>query len=161
MIISLIAAVSENWVIGKDGIIPWKIPGEQTRFKELTLGKTIIMGRNTYEEIGRPLPGRKTIIISTTKDISYENCRTVKSLEEAFKLVSDEEEVFIAGGAQLYSETINCADKIYLTIIHKHIDGNIFFPTVNESDFEKTYVQKVDGIIPYTYYTFKRKKFIK
>jgi dihydrofolate reductase/dihydrofolate reductase (trimethoprim resistance protein) len=100
--ISIIVAISKNYIIGNNGIIPWKVKGEQLRFRELTLGKTIIMGRKSYEEIGRPLPDRKTIVISGTKKYTAENCISVSSLKEAFELVNDEEEIFIAGGGRVY-----------------------------------------------------------
>jgi dihydrofolate reductase (trimethoprim resistance protein) len=157
MIISLIAAVSENNVIGIDGVIPWEIIGEQSRFKELTIGNTIIMGRKTYESIGKPLPKRKTIIISRTKNILSENCVTVNSLAEAFNLVKDEEEVFVSGGGEIYKEALIFADKIYLTVIHKKYKGNIYFPNFNKDNFKLTYKKRIEGNIPYTYYTYERK----
>lgn len=156
--ISLIVAVAKNNVIGNNGIIPWKIKGEQKRFKELTTGKTIIMGRKSFEEIGKPLPNRKTILISNTQHIESENCTTVKSLPEAFDLTMDEDEVFIAGGGQVYKEAFPYADRIYITIIDKIIDGNVFFPEICEDDFVKVYEERIDGEIPYTYYTYERVK---
>lgn len=96
--ISLIAAVSKNNVIGNKGLIPWHIKGEQKRFKELTTGRTIIMGRKSYEEIGNPLPDRKTVLLSSTKIIKAQNCITAASLQEALKAAEGEEEIFIAGG---------------------------------------------------------------
>src|SRR5574344_520858 len=108
--ISLIVAVSKNNVIGNNGVIPWKIKGEQKRFKELTTGKTIIMGRKSFEEIGKPLPNRKTILISNTQHIELENCVTVNSLLEAFALSKNESEVFVAGGGQVYKEAFPYAD---------------------------------------------------
>lgn len=154
--ISLIVAVSKNNVIGNNGVIPWKIKGEQRRFKELTTGKTIIMGRKSFKEIGRPLPNRKTIIISNTENIVADNCMTVKSLLEAFDLVKGEEEVFIAGGGQVYKEALPYSDKIYITVIDKIIDGNVYFPQIDKEDFVKTYEQRIEGEIPYTYYTYER-----
>jgi len=154
--ISLIVAVSKNNIIGNNGVIPWKIKGEQKRFKELTLGKTIIMGRKSFQEIGRPLPNRKTIIISTTKNIVADNCITVKSLIEAFELVKGEEEVFVVGGGQVYKEAMCYSDKIYITVIDKIVDGNVYFPEINKDDFVKTYEERIQGEIPYTYYTYER-----
>lgn len=156
--ISLIVAISKNNVIGNNGIIPWKIKGEQKRFKELTTGKTIIIGRKSFEEIGRPLPNRKTIIISNTKDIVANNCTTVKSLSEAFDLVKDEEEVFVAGGGQVYKEALPYLDKIYITVIDKIIDGNVCFPEINKHDFIRIYEKRIEGEIPYTYYTYEKKR---
>lgn len=156
--ISLIVAVAKNNVIGNNGIIPWKIKGEQKRFKELTIGKTIIMGRKSFEEIGRPLPNRKTILISNTQHIESENCITVKSLFEALDLAQDEDEVFVAGGGQVYKEAFPYADRIYITVIDKIIEGNVYFPEISDNDFVKKYEERIDGEIPYTYYTYERKK---
>ncbi|PAB56221.1 dihydrofolate reductase [Anaeromicrobium sediminis] len=155
--ITLIAAMAENHVIGKEGIMPWTIPSELKRFKELTLNNTIIMGRKTYESIGKPLPNRKTIVISKTKDVSCENCTTVESLEEALNMVKDEEEVFIAGGGEIYKQSLPYADKIHLTIIHKNFEGDTYFPKFNNQDFCTTYKKRIEEKIPYTYYTFERK----
>ncbi|MCB2362105.1 dihydrofolate reductase [Clostridium estertheticum] len=154
--ISLIVAVSKNNIIGNNGVIPWKIKGEQRRFKELTTGKTIIMGRKSFQEIGRPLPNRKTIVISNTLNVVADNCITVKSLIEAFDLVKGEEEAFIVGGGQVYKDSLSYTDKIYITVIDKIIEGNVYFPEIHKADFVKTYEKKIEGKIPYTYYTYER-----
>ena len=120
-IISAIVAVAKNNVIGKNGIIPWKIKGEQKRFKDLTLGKSIIMERKSFDEIGKPLPWRTTVVISRTKDYTSENCITLKSLKEAFDVLKDEEEIVIAGGGRVYEEAFPYCDKIYFTVIDKEI----------------------------------------
>jgi dihydrofolate reductase/dihydrofolate reductase (trimethoprim resistance protein) len=157
--ISLIVAAAKNNVIGNNGIIPWKIKGEQKRFKELTTGKTIIIGRKSFEEIGKPLPNRKTILISNTRHIELENCVTAKSILEAFALAKNEdEEVFVVGGGQVYKEAFPYADRIYITVIDKIIDGNVYFPEICEDDFAKTYEERIDGEIPYTYFTYERRK---
>jgi dihydrofolate reductase (trimethoprim resistance protein) len=154
--ISSIAAISKNNVLGNQGVIPWKIKGEQKRFKELTTGKTIIMGRKSFEEIGNPLPNRKTILISNTLKMKEENCITVGSLREALELVKHEEEVFIAGGGLVYQEAMQYIDKIYLTVIDIEIDGDTFFPIIDPNKFRITYSEKIDGDIPYTYYTYEK-----
>ncbi|MEK4512010.1 dihydrofolate reductase [Paenibacillus anaericanus] len=160
MIISLIAAISKNKVIGMDEVIPWSIPGEQIRFKDLTLGKSIIMGRKTYESIGKPLPNRRTIIVSRNPELLVDNCLTVRSLDEAFRLLKEEEEIFIAGGGEIYKEALPQANKIYLTVIDKEIEGNIYFPEFNKEDYITTYEKRNDGEMPYTYYTYERKESI-
>lgn len=158
MLVSLIAAVDKNNIIGHDKDIPWSIPGEQKRFKDLTLGRTIIMGRKTYESIGKPLPGRTTIIVSRNQQIQSELCTTVTSLEEALQIARNEEEVFVAGGGQLYAEALPYADKIYLTIIDHEFEGNIYFPELDWKQYNVTYEQRVEGsAFPYTYYTLERK----
>lgn len=156
--ISIIVAVTKNNVIGNNGIMPWKIKGEQRRFKELTTGHTIIVGRKTFQAEGKPLPNRKTIIISKTKNIECENCVTVKSLKEALELAKDEKEIFIAGGGEIYRQVLPMTDRIYLTIIDKVIEGDVYFPEINEDKFVKTYEERIEGEIPYTYYTYERRK---
>lgn len=153
----LIAAYTKNRVIGNKGIIPWKIKGEQQRFRKLTTGHTIIMGRRSFEEIGKPLPNRKTILISNTIQYNDENCITVPSLQEALKAAVNEEEVYISGGAMVYQEALPLVDKMYITVIDKEIEGDTFFPSFHEEDFRITYEEHVDGEIPYTYYTYERK----
>jgi len=158
MIVSLIAAVDRNYVIGRDLDIPWRIPGEQKRFKELTLGRTVIMGRKTYDSISKPLPGRKTIVVSRTHRIQSELCTTVASLQEAFEAARNEREVFVAGGGQLYAESMPYADKLYLTVIEHSFEGDIYFPAFDLEQFDVTFQQRVDGsVYPYTYYTLERK----
>lgn len=154
---ALIVAHSLNNVIGCNGIIPWKIKGEQLRFKHLTQGKTIIMGRRTFEEIGKPLPNRKTILISSTLSYSEQNCVTVADMNYALELCKDEE-VYVSGGASLYQEAIDFVDKMYITVIQKEYEGDTFFPEVDWTLFDKTYEKYVDGEIPYIEYTYERKK---
>jgi dihydrofolate reductase/dihydrofolate reductase (trimethoprim resistance protein) len=158
MIISLIAAMSQNRVIGMDEAIPWHIPGEQKRFRDLTIGKYVVMGRKTYESIGKPLPQRKTVIVSRSLDAADDRCTTVKSLDEAYELLKDEEEVFIGGGGEIYRLALPRADKIYLTIIDAEIEGNIHFPEFDRDDYVITFQERVQAEIPYTYYTFERKR---
>lgn len=157
MKISLIVAMSQNRVIGRGLDIPWKIKGEQKRFKDLTIGQTVIMGRKTYDSIGKPLPKRKTIVVTRNESFSEEGCIKVSSLDEAFELSKEENEVFVAGGGQIYLESLNRADRVYLTVIEKEIEGDILFPEIPSSDFEKVYEERREGEIPYTYYTLERK----
>lgn len=155
--IALIAAVSKNNVIGNKGMIPWKIKGEQRRFKELTTGKIVIMGKRSFEEIGKPLPNRKTILVSSTLNYKDENCQTVGSLKEALELAGNED-VFIAGGEMLYREAISIVDKMYLTQVDLVVEGDTFFPEFKETDFERIVEGSFDAEIPYTYLTYVRKK---
>ena len=137
-IISLIAAMAKNRIIGKDNQMPWHLPADLGHFKAITLGKPIIMGRKTYESIGRPLPGRLNIVISTNKDYVLQGCETVTSLEDALTLVNDVEEVMIIGGGFLYTQTLPQATKLYLTFIDLDIDGDTQFP-----DFEALNIKEV------------------
>jgi dihydrofolate reductase len=155
--IALIAAMSKNNVIGNEGVIPWKIKGEQKRFKELTTGKTVIMGKRSFEEIGKPLPNRKTILISTTMSYEDENCTTAGSLAEAIKLAGNSD-VFVAGGEMLYKEALPLVEYMYLTVIDMEIEGDTFFPSFQEEDFRITSEELFEGEFPYRYLTYERKR---
>ena len=154
--IALIVAFANNQVIGNKGCIPWKIKGEQKRFKELTTGNVVIMGRRSYEEIGRPLPNRTTIVVSGTKNFDAENCYTAKSLEEAIKLAGDKN-IYISGGARLYEEALPLVEKMYITEIDCDIEGDTYFPEFDKDMFKKEINERFDGEIPYTYVTYTRK----
>lgn len=154
--IALIVALAKNHVIGNNGYIPWKIKGEQKRFKDLTIGNVVIMGRRSFEEIGRPLPNRTTIVVSSTKEYTGENCFTVRSLQEAIELAGNKD-VFISGGARLYEEALPIVEKMYITEIDKNVDGDTYFPQFAEEDFIKELNERVEGEIPYTYVTYTRK----
>lgn len=158
--ISIIVAYTRNRVIGNKGQIPWRIKGEQKRFKELTTGNVVVMGRRSYEEIGRPLPNREMIIISTTKQFEGDNLRTVASLKEALALAGDKE-VYISGGAQVYEEALSLCEKLYITEIDAEIEGDRYFPEFDESQYEKEIVERVEGKIPYTYVTYTRKDYLR
>lgn len=155
--ISLIVAFSKNLVIGNQGKIPWKIEGEQKRFKELTTGNVVVMGRRTYEEIGRPLPNRTTIVLSRTCNFDAENCMTAKSLPEAVKLAGNRD-VFISGGAKIYEEALPLVEKMYITEIECEIQGDTYFPLFDKDQFVKEINQTYNGEIPYTYVTYTRKQ---
>ncbi|MBQ8165440.1 MAG: dihydrofolate reductase [Lachnospiraceae bacterium] len=154
--IALIVAYANNNVIGNKGCIPWKIKGEQKRFRELTTGNVVIMGRRSYEEIGRPLPNRTTIVVSNTKNYNGENCFTAKSLDEAIKMAGDRD-IFISGGARLYEEALPLVEKMYITEIDCDVEGDTLFPEFNKEQFEREVNEIVDGELPYTYVTYIRK----
>ncbi len=158
--IGLIVAYTKNRVIGNAGKIPWRIKGEQRRFRELTTGNVVIMGRRSYDEIGHPLPNRDTIVLSTTAKYEAENCTTVSSLEEALELAKKrfpEKNVYISGGAGVYRSAMDMVDVMYITEIDAEIEGDTFFPEFDESAFTKTVDEKVEGEIPYAYVTYTRK----
>lgn len=133
-IISIIAAMSENRAIGKDNKLLWHIPEDLKRFREITKGHPVIMGRKTYESMGRLLPERLNIIITRDKNYSVKKARIVSSLKEGINeaVKEDKNEIFIIGGGQIYSQAIGVADKIYLTIVHTDIDGDTYFPDYSE-----------------------------
>ncbi|MBD5501461.1 MAG: dihydrofolate reductase [Lachnospiraceae bacterium] len=154
--IALIVAFAKNQVIGNKGRIPWKIKGEQNRFRELTTGNVVIMGRRSYEEIGKPLPNRTTIVISNTKNFDSENCMTAKTLKEAIEL-SGNKEIYISGGAKLYEESLPLVEKMYITEIDCNIEGDTYFPPFEKEQFVKEINERFEGEIPYTYVTYTRR----
>lgn len=158
--IGLIVAYTRNRVIGNKGQIPWRIKGEQRRFKELTTGNVVIMGRKSYQEIGHPLPNRYTVVVSNTTSIEEENATTAKSLSDAIEIAKRKmpgKNIYISGGAGLYAESINLVEKLFITEVDAVIEGDTFFPEFDESKYVKTIDEKVDGEIPFTYVTYTRK----
>ena len=134
--VGLIVARSKNNVIGKNGKIPWKIKGEQKQFRELTTGNVVVMGRKSYEEIGHPLPNRKNIVVSKSKNFTGENLVTVGSLQEAIS-ISNGEKVYIAGGYGLFKEALPLVDTMYITEIDIVIEnGDVFFPEFDSNEFD-------------------------
>ena len=140
MKIVLIAALSENYVVGSNNMLPWHLPGDLKYFKRITTGKAVIMGRKTYESIGRPLPNRTNIVISRNPDFRAEGVKVVASLEAAIRIATDVntrngvQEVMIIGGASIYEEALPMAERLYLTHVHAKVKGGAYFPKV---DFEQ------------------------
>ena len=139
--IKIIVAMSNNRVIGNNNELIWKLSSDLKRFKELTTGHPVVMGRKTYESIGRPLPNRRNIIITRNLEYEVEGCETVSSLEEALLLTNNN--CFIIGGGEIYKQSLEVADKIYLTLVHKDFEGDTSFPelgkewaTIDTKDFE-------------------------
>jgi len=137
-ILSMIVAHADNRIIGKDNDMPWHLPADLAYFKKTTLGKPVIMGRKTYESIGRPLPGRKNIVISRNATYCVEGVEVVSSVDEALALVKGVEEVMVIGGGAIYAHCMPFADKLYITHINADIKGDTQFPAYNlVSDWEK------------------------
>lgn len=134
--ISIIAAMTKNNVLGKDNKMPWHLPAELQYFKKITLGKPVIMGRKTFESIGRPLPGRENIVITRQVDFVPAGVTIKHDLQSAMTYVKDIDEVMIIGGANIYQQAINFADKMYLTVIDFECEGDVFFPTWDESHWK-------------------------
>ena len=155
--ISIIVAVAKGGAIGKEGKMPWKITGEQRQFKDLTTGHVVIMGRTSYEEIGHPLPERTNIVVSKTKVFSGENLYTVKSLKEAIERAG-QEEIFIAGGAEIFQEALPLADKIYMTYVDMEVpDADRFFPDFPEEEYKREEIEKVGGETSYLRVLYTKK----
>ncbi|WP_321283488.1 type 3 dihydrofolate reductase [uncultured Vibrio sp.] len=138
MIISMIAAMADNRIIGKDNQMPWHLPADFVWFKRCTMGKPVVMGRKTYESIGRPLPGRLNIVISRDESLSIEGVTTVTSIEQALEVAGDVEEVMIIGGGAIYSACLPLATKLYVTHIEAAIEGDTQFPDWG-NEFKETY----------------------
>ena len=140
MKLSLIVAVAENGVIGHNNQLIWHLPNDLKQFKRLTTGHSIIMGRKTFESIGKPLPNRTSIIISRNTDFQIEGCITVSSLENAILEAKkiETEEVFVIGGAEIYRLALPIVDKIYLTEVHHAYEGDTFFPTIDKTIWQES-----------------------
>lgn len=139
MILSLIVAASENNVIGVGNALPWKLPDDLKHFKELTIGHPIIMGRKTYESIGRLLPDRVNIIITRNKDFAVEGAVVVDSIDQAIEEAKKTgvEEIFIIGGAEIYKQTMDSANRIYLTRVNTRLKGDAFFPEIDDEKWKE------------------------
>jgi len=161
--LSIIVAVAENNVIGKDNKLIWHLPEDLKRFKQLTTGHTIIMGRKTFESLGRVLPNRKHIVL--TKDTSFQidnqNVEIVNDIKELDKYIKLEEECFVIGGAIVYAQLMPKVEKMYITKIHKKFDGDAYFPVIDEENW--IILEKSQGVkdeknpYDYEYITYKRK----
>ncbi len=133
MIISMIAAMANNRIIGKDNQMPWHLPADFTWFKRCTMGKPVVMGRKTYESIGRPLPGRQNIVISRDESLTIEGVDVVTSIEAAISKADDAEEVMIIGGGSIYEACLPKAQRLYVTLIDANLDGDTQFPDWGEN----------------------------
>ena len=137
MIISLIAAVGKNNVIGADNKLPWKLSADLKRFRQITSGKPVIMGRKTFESIGRPLPNRINIIITRDKYYKADSCIVVHSAEEALNAAKENEEIMVIGGEQIFKEFLPKAGRMYLTIIDKKFEGDAYFPEYDGKEWKE------------------------
>jgi len=135
MIISIIVAMDKKGVIGHEGDLPWHLSADLKHFKAITMGKPLIMGRKTHESIGRPLPGRKNIIMTRSSGFIAEGCTVVLSLDDAFQAAGDVEEVMIMGGSAIYDQSLARADRLYLTEVHTDVSGDVYFPEFNKSEW--------------------------
>ena len=140
MTISIIAALGRNRAIGYQNTLPWRLPADLQRFKQLTMGHHMLMGRKTFESIGRPLPGRTSIIITRQLDYEAEGCLIVHSLDEAIALATarGEHEAFIIGGADIYAQSLPLADRMYLTWVEAEPEADAFFPVFDENAWESS-----------------------
>lgn len=138
MILSLLVAASENNIIGKNNQLPWHLPDDLKYFKNLTWGMPILMGRKTFDSIGKVLPGRKSIVITRNIDWQHKGVDVVHSIEEAIKKAEllGVKEIFVIGGAEIFKTSFPNADRIYLTRIHQEFDGDVYFPEVSDKEWQ-------------------------
>jgi len=171
MIVSAIAAMTEEGVIGRANSLPWKIPEDLKYFKEKTLGKAVLMGRKTFDSMGRPLPNRENFVISRTRGLSIAGVHVVSSLERALEDCRRSEklkdsEVFVIGGAEIYKMAMPLLDRLYLTIIHVKIAGDTYFPDLNSTESSpvgfrlleasKRQRTQASGAEEFTFFTYER-----
>ena len=137
--ITIIAAIGNNNELGKGNDLIWHLPADLQRFKKRTTGHAIIMGRNTFESIGKPLPNRRSIIITRNTSYQKEGCEIVHSLEDAIKLIEDQDDAFIIGGAQIYKEAMekNVVDQLDITKVHQDFEADVFFPTIDSKTWKE------------------------
>ncbi|TVM00733.1 MAG: dihydrofolate reductase [Candidatus Brocadia sp. WS118] len=157
MVISLIVAMASNRVIGNRGEIPWKIPSELRLFRSITMGHTVVMGRKTYESIGYALPNRTNIVLTSNERYRAPGCILARDLPSAIEVCPEvENELFVCGGEQLYKEALLIADRIYLSVIHREIAGDVFFPEVPLTEFQRIRSEYHEDILPYTLSIYER-----
>lgn len=159
MSISYIVAMDRNRVIGRENQLPWRLPADLKFFKNTTMGHTIVMGRKTYESIGKPLPGRTNVIMTQNRDYEAPGCVIVHSIEELMDRYGDEE-VFVTGGSELFRLFMPYVDKMYITRIEHEFEGNTVFPEFDEQQWEITWSEQgiKDEKNPYTYFFQKHEK---
>ena len=162
MIVSLIAALSSNRVIGIDNQLPWRLPADLRRFKRLTWGHHLVIGRKTFESIGRALPGRRMVVLTRQRDYSRPGIQTASSIEQALALVVGDEEVFVGGGEQVYQVSLPLAQRLYLTRIHRRFTGDAHFPTFRREDWkiveEHRHEPTPRNPLPYTFQVLERRR---
>ncbi len=159
--ISLVVAISSNRAIGKDNQLLWHLPADLKHFKQLTSGHTILMGRKTFESIGKPLPNRRNIVISRQEALFFSGAEVVSSLEKALELTKDEKEVFIIGGAEIYQLALPIATTIYLTEVEATYEADAFFPVLPDDEWKllhkAAHSPDEKNNLPYTFCVFQRK----
>ncbi|WP_416144731.1 dihydrofolate reductase [Planococcus koreensis] len=158
--ISLMVAHDPNYVIGKDNKLPWHIPEDLAYFKKHTVGKGMVMGRNTFESIGRPLPKRRNIIVTRNEEYQVEGADVVHTIEDAIRLAENvHEEVMVIGGEQIFRSVLPIADRLYITLIHKDFEGDTYFPEYGDDwQLVSESAQQLSGDIPFSYLVFERKE---
>lgn len=154
--LSIIVAASRNGVIGAGGKLPWHLPTDLKRFKQLTMGRPILMGRRTFESIGKPLPGRTNIVITRQPGFQACGATVAHSLEEALQLCEGQAEVFVIGGAEIYKQALPLADRIYLTRIDQDFQGDTFLFEIDPAVWKELLREDFPASLPYSFIIYKR-----
>ncbi|WP_027417952.1 dihydrofolate reductase [Aneurinibacillus terranovensis] len=159
--VSIVVAMDKNRVIGKDNKLPWHLPADLAYFKSITMGHVIVMGRKTHDSIGRPLPGRKNVVLTRDKTYAAPGCMIMHSVQDVLVKFGDEV-IDVIGGAEIIAQFLPYTDKLYMTRIEETFDGDVFFPQINRDDWELISKEKgtTDEKNPYTYdfFVYQRKK---
>jgi dihydrofolate reductase len=161
--VSLIVAVSGNGVIGRDGGLPWRLSADLKHFKGTTMGHHLIIGRRTWDEVGKPLPGRTMVVVTRSRDLQAEGATIVHSLDEALEVARNDDEPFIGGGAHIYRMALenDVVDRVYLTRVHAEIEGDTFFPDLDVDEWELVSEERHEGDekneFPYSFLVYERR----
>ncbi len=154
--------MAQNRVIGRNNALPWHLPADLQRFKSLTMGHAVILGRKTFDTIGRPLPGRRWIVLTRDRGWRHAGVAVAHDLDQALRGIAHDAEVFVAGGAQVYAQALARADRIYLTVIHAEIEGDTRFPEIEASEWRQIEDQRHDADARHAYaYSFRRYERVK
>jgi len=162
MMLTAIAAMSENYTIGKDNQLPWHLPADLKHFKSITVGHPILMGRKTFDSIGKPLPNRMNIIMTRDNEFQADGCHVVSSVDEALDCAKNEqvEEVFVIGGAEIYKQLLPQIKRVHLTIVHHEFDGDVYFPKLREDEWKEIsrerHMADLDNPHEYSFVTLER-----
>ena len=157
----MIVAAAENGVIGVDNRLPWRLPADLQRFKRLTMGHHLIMGRKTYESIGRPLPGRITVVLTRSAGIDVPGVLVARSLDDAFAQAAarDDDEPFVCGGADVYAQALGACDRCYLTVVQRQYTGDAIFPGLDADKWQLVDSEShLEGELPYRFETWDRRR---
>lgn len=161
--LSIISAMDENRLIGCNNALPWHLPADMAFFKQTTMNKPILMGRKTFESIGRPLPGRRNIIISRDTSYRIDGCDTANNIQAALELIADQPEAMLIGGASLYQQTMDLADRLYITEIQDKFSGDAWFPAIDPAQWRETWREQHQpddkNIYPYAFVKYQKNEY--
>lgn len=158
---TFVVAYSRNRVIGRDNALPWRLPKDLQRFKDLTMGKPLLMGHNTYRSIGRPLPGRRMIVLSRDLDCHIDSCEVIHCLSQLPQIINPHEEIMVAGGGQIFQLLLPHAQRVHATEVQAEIDGDVYFPELDQNEWVEvsrdTHPAQKEGEYDYAFVEFVRK----